>query len=147
MLKRNHPRRRTGKMVFFISLIFIVISVFISLIFKNELEQLFLRGKEFFPFHICNVLITLMVAFASQAVMTKYVLNQQFHIIRNVLILLAIILPVYISGHFAFEKYKSLYRKFSASENGKVLVLNEKYLKKKKRFKSLKHYNAMSKEE
>ncbi|CAM3860157.1 hypothetical protein [Mesobacillus thioparans] len=134
-------------MAFFISLIFIVISVSISLIFKNELERMFLKGKEFFPFHICNVLITLMVAFASQAVMTKYVFEQSFHILRDTLILVAIILPVYISEHLAFEKYKSVYRKFSAAENGKVLVLNEKYLKKKKRFKNLKHYNAISKEE
>ena len=131
-------------MAFFISLIFIVISAFISLIFKNELERMFLRGKEFFPFHICNVLIILMVAFASRAVMTRYVFSQPFHIVRDNLILLAIIVPVYISGHFAFENYKSVYRKFSAAENGKVLVLNEKYLKKKKRFKSLKHYNALS---
>jgi hypothetical protein len=134
-------------MAFIISLIFIVISAFISLIFKNELERMFLRGKEFFPFHICNVVIILMVAFASQAVMTRYVFGQQIHILRDILILIAIILPVYISGHLAFEKYKSVYRKFSPAENGKVLVLNEKYMKKKKRFKSLKHYNAMSKEE
>jgi hypothetical protein len=134
-------------MAFFISLIFIVIPVFISLFFKNELERMFLKGREFFPFHICNVLIILMVAFASQAVMTRYVFGQQFHIIRNVLILIALILPVYISGHLAFEKYKSVYRKFSPAENGKVLVLNEKYMKKKKRFKSLRHYNAMSREE
>lgn len=134
-------------MAFFISLIFIVISAFISLFFKNELERMFRKGKEFFPFHICNVLIILMVAFASQAVMTRYVFEQPFHLIRDVLILIALILPVYISGHLAFEKYKSVYRKFSAVENGKVLVLNEKYMKKKKRFKSLKHYNAMSREE
>lgn len=108
---------------------------------------MFLRGKEFFPFHICNVVIILMVAFASQVVMTRYVFGQQIHILRDILILIAIILPVYISGHLAFEKYKSVYRKFSPAENGKVLVLNEKYMKKKKRFKSLKHYNAMSKEE
>lgn len=131
-------------MAFFISLIFIVISAFISLVFKNELERMFLRGKEFFPFHICNLLIIFMVAFASQAVMTRYVFGQQFHIIRDTLILLAILLPVYLSVHLALEKYKSVYRKFSAAENGKVLILNEKYLKKKKRFKSLKHYNALS---
>ncbi len=134
-------------MAFLISLIFIVISAFISLFFKNELERMFLKGKEFFPFHICNVLIILMVAFASQAVMTRYVFEQSFHLIRDVLILIAIILPVYIFVHLAFEKYKSVYRKFSAAENGKVLVLNEKYMKKKKRFKSLKHYNAMSRGE
>lgn len=134
-------------LTYFVSLIFIVISVFISLIFKNELEQMFRGGKEWFAFHICNVLITLMVAFAAQAVLTTYLLGQKFHFIRDLLILIAIILPIYILGFFSFEKYKSVYRKFSAAENGKVLVLNEKYLKKKKRFKNLKHYNAMSREE
>ncbi|WP_079504936.1 hypothetical protein [Mesobacillus jeotgali] len=134
-------------MAYFINFIFIVITVFISLIFKNELERIFLRGKEFFAFHICNVLITLMVAFASQAVMMIYVFEQKFHLIRDVLILLAIILPVYMAGHLAFKKYKTVYRKFSAAEDGKVLILNEKYLKKKKRFKQLKHYNAMSRDD
>lgn len=132
---------------FLVSLIFIVISVFITLIFKNELERMFREEKEVFIFHLFNVIITLMVAFASQAVLTIYVFGHEFHFIRDVLILLAMILPIYISGHLAFEKYKKVYRKFSATENGKVLILNEKYLKKKKYFKNLKHYNAMSKEE
>lgn len=108
---------------------------------------MFRGGKEWFAFHICNVLITLMVAFASQAVMTIYIFGDKFHFIRDVLIFIAIILPIYIFGHFSFEKYKFAYRKFSAEENGKVLVLNEKYLQKKKRFKSLKNYNAMSRED
>jgi cytochrome c biogenesis factor len=137
----------TTVLTFFVSLIFIVISVFISLIFKNEVEQMFRGGKEWFAFHICNVVITLMVAFASQAVMTIYISGDNFHLIRDVLILIAIILPVYILGHLAFEKYKFVYRKFSAEEKGKVLELNEKYLKKKKRFKNLKNYNAMSRED
>lgn len=134
-------------LTYFVSLVFIVISVFISLTFKNELEQMFRVEKELFIFHIFNVIITLMVAFASQAVMTIYILGDKFHFIRDVFILIAIIIPVYIFGHLAFEKYKSAYRKYSATEQGKVLVLNDKYLKKKKWFKKLKQYNAMSKED
>ena len=134
-------------LMYFVSLIFIVISVFISLIFKDELERMFLGGKEWFAFHICNVLITLMVAFAYQAVMKIYILGHEFHFIQDVLILVAITLPIYILGHFAFEKYKTTYRKYAATEQGKVLVLNDKYLKKKKWFKNLKHYNAMSRED
>lgn len=108
---------------------------------------MFREEKEMFIFHIFNVIITVMVAFASQAVMTIYLFGHKFHFIREVFILIAIILPVYIFGHLAFEKYKSVYRKYAATENGKVLVLNEKYLTKKKWFKPLKHYNALSKEE
>ncbi|RSD28517.1 hypothetical protein [Mesobacillus subterraneus] len=133
-------------LTYFVSLIVIVISVFISLVFKNELEGMFRRGEEFFAFHVCNVLITLMVAFASQAVLTIYIAEQRFHVIREILILLAIITPIYLIGHHAFEKYKAVYRKYVPAEQGKVLVLNEKYLKKKKRLKNLKNYNAMSKE-
>lgn len=132
-------------LTYFVSLVFIVISVFISLIFKNELEQMFREEKELFIFHIFNVIITLMVAFASQAVMKIYILGHKFHFIRDVFILIAIIIPVYIFGHLAFEKYKSVYRKYAATEQGKVLILNDKYLKKKKWFKNLKQYNAMSK--
>jgi len=129
-------------LTYFVSLVFIVISVFISLVFKNELEQMFRVEEEVFIFHIFNVIITVMVAFASQAVMTIYLFGHKFHLLREVFILIAIILPVYIFGHLAFEKYKSVYRKYAATEQGKVLVLNEKYLKKKKWFKNLKHYNA-----
>ena len=129
-------------LTYFVSFIFIVISVFITLTFKNELERMFREEKEVFVFHIFNVLITLTVAFASQAVITIYVVGHKFHFIREVLILLAITLPIYILGHLAFEKYNTVYRKFAATENGKVLVLNEKYVKKKKWFRNLRHYNA-----
>lgn len=129
-------------LTYFVSLVFIVISVFITLTFKNELERMYREEKEVFVFHIFNVLITLTVAFASQAVITIYVVGHKFHFIREVLILLAITLPIYILGHLAFEKYNTVYRKFAATENGKVLVLNEKYVKKKKWFRNLRHYNA-----
>lgn len=129
-------------LTYFVSFIFIVISVFITLTFKNELEQMFREEKEVFVFHIFNVLITLTVAFASQVVIMIYVVGHKFHFISNALILLAITLPIYILGHLAYEKYKNVYRKYAATENGKVLVLNEKYVKKKKWFKNLRHYNV-----
>ncbi|WP_423409034.1 hypothetical protein AABM38_02805 [Heyndrickxia sp. MSNUG] len=129
-------------LTYFVSFIFIVISVFITLTFKNELERMFREEKEVFVFHIFNVLITLTVAIASQAVITIYVIGHKFHFISNALILLAITLPVYLLGHLAFEKYKTVYRKYAATENGKVLVLNEKYVKKRKWFMNLRHYNV-----
>ncbi|MBS4179578.1 hypothetical protein [Lederbergia citrea] len=129
-----------------VSLFVIVISVFITLFVKYELEQMFREKKDVVPFHICNVVITLMVSCGAHAVMTIYIIGNEFNLILQLVILMFIIIPIYISGHFAFEKYKSVYRKYINADNGKVIVLNEKYLKKKKLPSKLKNYNAISKE-
>lgn len=113
---------------------------------KTELEQLFREKNADVPFHICNVLITIMVSLTAHAVMTVYIIGKEVNWILQLVILMVIILPIYILGHFAFEKYKSLYRKYTPVENGKVMVLNEKYIKKKKPFSKFKNYNAVSKE-
>ncbi|WP_042357596.1 hypothetical protein [Bacillus rubiinfantis] len=131
---------------YFVTFTVIVISVFITLLVKNELEQLFREDKDSLVFHICNVIIILMVSFAAYAVMTSYIIGETFNLIVQLIILLFMVVPIYLVGYFAFEKYKLVYRKYAAAEDGKVLVLNEKYLKKKRRFKSLKQYNAISKE-
>lgn len=131
---------------YFVSLFVIVISVFITLFFKNELERMFQEKKDALPFHICNLLITLMVSFAAHAIMTIYIMGDEFNWIVQPIILLFIILPIYLIGHFAFEKYNSVYRKYITAENGKVIILNEKYLKKKKWPSNFRNYNAISKE-
>jgi hypothetical protein len=132
---------------YFVSLIVIVISVFITLFFKNELEQMFEEKKAVIPFHICNVLIILMVAMAVYAVMTVYAFGHTFNFLQQLVIFIFIILPIYLIGNFAFEKYKLTYRKYRTTENKKVIVLNEKYLKRKKRFSKFKKYNSFYKEE
>ena len=125
----------------------IVISVFITLFFKNELEQMFEEKKAVVPFHICNVLIILMVSMAVYAVMTVYVIGHTFNFLLQLVIFIFIILPIYLFGNFSFEKYKSTYRKYRTTENKKVIVLNEKYLKRKKRLSKFKKYNSFFKEE
>ena len=132
---------------YFVSLIAIVISVFITLFFKNELEQMFEEKKAVVPFHICNVLIILMVSMAVYAVMTVYVFGHTFNFLLQLVIFIFIILPIYLFGNFAFEKYKSTYRKYRTTENKKVIVLNEKYLKRKKRLSKFKKYNSFFREE
>ena len=117
---------------YFVSLIAIVISVFITLFFKNELEQMFEEKKAVVPFHICNVLIILMVSMAVYAVMTVYVFGHTFNFLLQLFIFILIILPIYLFGNFVFEKYKLTYRKYRTTENKKVIVLNEKYLKRKR---------------
>ncbi|EKN62670.1 hypothetical protein BABA_25076 [Neobacillus bataviensis LMG 21833] len=132
-------------LTYFVSLIVMVVSVFITLVFKNELERMFGEKEDVFPFHICNVLITLMVSFGANAVMSIYIIGNESNLLLQFVILLLMILPIYIFGHLAFEKYKSVYRKYIPTENRKVVVLNEKYLKKKRLPSKLKNYNAISK--
>ena len=132
---------------YFVSLIAIVISVFITLFFKNELEQMFEEKKAVVPFHICNVLIILMVSMAVYAVMTVYVFGHTFNFLLQLFIFIFIILPIYLFGNFVFEKYKLTYRKYRTTENKKVIVLNEKYLKRKRRLSKLKKYNSFFREE
>ncbi|WHY01014.1 hypothetical protein [Neobacillus sp. DY30] len=132
-------------LTYFVTLFVIVISVFTTLFIKNELERL-LREKDVLPFHICNVIIILMVSMIAHAVMTIYIIGNEFGWILQLIINMFIIIPIYILGHFAFEKYKSTYRKYIPTENSKVIVLNEKYLKKKKQSSKFKNYNSFSKE-
>jgi hypothetical protein len=132
---------------YFFSLIALVISVFITLFFKNELEQMFEEKKAVVPFHICNVLIILMVSMAVYAVMTVYVFGHTFNFLLQLVIFILIILPIYLFGNFVFEKYKLTYRKYRTTENKKVIVLNEKYLKRKRRLSKLKKYNSFFREE
>lgn len=127
---------------YFISIIVIVITVFITLVFKNELEQMFKEKKSVMPFHICNLLIILIVSMAAYSVMTIYIFGYELNFLRHVVIFLFIILPIYLFGNFAFEKYKLIHRKYLTTGNGKVIVLNEKYLKEKKRFSKLRKYNS-----
>lgn len=131
---------------YFVTFFVIVISVFVTLFFKYELEQMFQEKKDVTAFHICNLIITLMVSGGAYAVMTIYVMGDDFKLFPNSAILLLIILPIYLLGHFAFERYKSVYEKYRTTENEKVIVLNEKYLKKKRSAK-FKQYNAIAKED
>ena len=131
-------------LAYFVSLFVIVISVFTTLFVKNELERLF-QEKNVLPFHICNIVIILMVSMLAHAVMTIYIIGNEFNWVLQFVILMFIILPIYICGHFAFENYKTIYRKYIPTENRKVVVLNEKYLKKKKLSSKFNDYNSFSK--
>ena len=133
-------------LTYFVSLFVIVISVFTTLFVKNELEQLFREKKGVLSFHICNVVIILMVSMVAHAVMTTYIIGNEFNWILQLGILMFMILPIYTIGHFAVEKYSSVYRKYIPTENRKVVVLNEKYLKKKKMSSKFNRYNSFSKE-
>lgn len=113
------------------SLFVIIVSVSVTVYFKSELERMFREKKEVIAFHICNVVIILMVAFAAQAVTTIYIVERDFNMLVQIGILLLMIFPVYLAGYLFYEKYKFENRKYTKAGNGKVLVINEKYLKRK----------------
>ncbi|MEH7226604.1 hypothetical protein V7112_22640 [Bacillus sp. JJ1566] len=118
---------------YIVTLIAIGISVFITLFFKVELERMFREKTSVIPFHICNVLIVLMVSFAFHAVFTIYIFENELNLLLQMLINLIIILPIYMVGNNIIEKNKFKFRKYRPADDGKVLVINEKYLQKKKR--------------
>ncbi|MBW8351146.1 hypothetical protein K0H71_17115 [Bacillus sp. IITD106] len=133
-------------LTYFVTLFVIVIAVFTSLLFKYELEKMFRIKSNVLQFHICNVVITLMVSFGVYTVMTIYIVGNEFNFLLQLVILLLMIFPIYIVGHLAFEKYKLKYWPYETADNKKVILLNEKYLKKKKMPSRLRNYNAASKE-
>ncbi|MBS4220739.1 hypothetical protein KHA96_20785 [Bacillus sp. FJAT-49711] len=133
-------------LTYFVTLFVIVISVFISLLFKYELEKMFREKSGVLPFHICNVLIILMVSFGVHTVMNIYIAGIEFNFLLQFIILLFMCLPIYIVGHLAFEKYKLTYWPYETTENKTIIILNEKYLKKKKLPTRLRNYNVASKE-
>jgi len=113
------------------SLIAIVIAVLVTIHFKYELERMFREKKEVVAFHICNVMIVLMTAYIVHAVTTVYIFGNTFNWLLQIFILLFMILPIYTIGHIHYKKYRFINRKYSISENGKVLVINEKYLRRR----------------
>ena len=136
-----------GYLSFFISLIAIVLSVFITMFFKNELEQMFEEKKVVVPFHICNLLIISMVSMAVFLGLMVNVLGHHINFLQQLAIFIFMILPIYLSGNLAFEQYKSTYCKYMITEDKKVIILNEKYLKRKKRLSKFKKYNSFYSEE
>jgi hypothetical protein len=132
---------------FCISLIAIVISVVITVFFKNELEQMFEVKKAVIPFHICNLLIITIVSLAVFMGLIVNILGHHINILQQLTIFIFMILPIYFSGNLAFEQYKSPYCKYMITEDKKVIILNEKYLKRKKRLSKFKNYYSFYSEE
>ena len=136
-----------GYLSFFISLITIVLLVFITMFFKYELEQMFEEKKVVVPFHICNLLIISIVSMAVFVGLMVNVLGHHINFLQQLTIFIFMILPIYFSGNLAFEQYKSPYCKYMITEDKKVIILNEKYLKRKKRLSKFKNYNSFYSEE
>lgn len=119
-------------LVNFLALLVIIISVFLTLIAKAELDKMFRDKKAEIPFHICNIIATVVLAYCIKFVMMVFVFKEAFHILLEYFILLGLTLPIYLFGNHVFIKYQLNNRKYETTDDGKIIILNEKYLQRKK---------------
>lgn len=133
-------------LVYVVTFVVIVVSVFVSLFFKYMLEQLFNERKSVTVFHLCNLVIILWVSGGTYAVFTVFGLKEELTLVPAAAVFLAVIMPVYLLGHLAFETYKSIYFKYTTTEDEKLVVLNPKYLDKRKNAR-FREYNAAGRED
>ena len=99
---------------------------------------MFEKKKAVVPFHIFNLLIITMASIAVFMGLMVNVLGHHINILQQLTIFIFMILPIYFSGNLAYEQYKSSYRKYMITEDRKVIILNEKYLKRKNRLSNFK---------
>lgn len=114
-----------------VSIIFTMVSVFIALYYKYELERMFHRNKDMFIFHVFNILIILLTSLAAHGITALFIFPNNLNLIIQFIILIFFIFVIYGIGHFSFKTYKMKNRKYVQSEDGKILIINEKYLRKK----------------
>ena len=119
-------------LVHLLSLIVIMISVFLTLIAKSELDKMFRDKKAEIPFHVCNVITIVVLAYCIKFVLMVFIFEERFLVFFEYLILLGITLPIYLYGNHLYNRFQMNNRKYEAIENGKIIVLNEKYLQRKR---------------
>lgn len=128
------------------SLLFVGFTVFFTKYFQAELQRTLREKENVLVFHICNVVIILMVSFTAHLVLGIYLFGNDTYLILQLVILFLLTLPMYLIGNRLFEQYQWKNRKYTPVDNEKVLVLNEKYLQKKRTFfesPSIKNYNSV----
>lgn len=117
--------------MYMVTVFMIVVLVFLLLYFNSERKRKFEERKAIVFFHICNVLFILMSSSVAHVVMTIFILEDLNKIILQLAILLFTTLSFYILGTVVFEHYKFAFKKYIKAGDGKVLVLNKAYLKRK----------------
>jgi hypothetical protein len=109
----------------------IVVSVFLSLYFGSDRKRKLEEKKAIVAFHTCNMLFIFMTSSVAHVVMTIFFIEDKGNILFQLAILLFTTLPFYILGNVVLEHYKFIVKKYVKAENGKVLILNKEYLKRK----------------
>lgn len=131
---------------YFVTLLIILMSTTITMLFKFELERMFGAKKSEIPFHFANLAFILMSTAGVHAMMTIYVNKNDYHIWLSLSLITLVILPFYLLANKIFNKYKEVYKPYSATDE-KVITLNEKYLTRKQLPRRVRIYNARAKDE
>ncbi|EKN62913.1 hypothetical protein P9E76_19600 [Schinkia azotoformans] len=118
-------------LTYMVNVVVIAMSIFFLLYFGSERKRKFEEKNAMASFHICNVLFIIMTSSAAHVVMTVYIIEDMSKIIFQIAFLLFITLSLYLLGNIVFEHYKFMLKRYVKAENGKVLVLNKAYLKRK----------------
>lgn len=129
-----------------VTLLVILISTTVTMLFKFELERMFGAKKSEAPFHFANLAFILMSTAGIHAMMTIYVNKNEYHLLFSLLTIILVMLPFYLLANKIFNKYKEVYKPYSATDE-KVITLNEKYLTRKQLPRRVRIYNAGAKEE
>jgi ABC-type spermidine/putrescine transport system permease subunit II len=114
-----------------------IIAIFASLFVKFELERAIGKRKKIFLLHFANICITNVVIASSYYIFSGMfeTNSQSFYIVY--LASLECLLPVYVVCYLLYEQYERTKKKYTISEDKKVLYIKPKYL-------AMKHYKKTS---
>ncbi len=118
-------------LTYMVTVFVIAVFVFLLLFYNIERKRKFEEKNAIVSFHILNVFFILITSSAAHVVMTIYIFGDASKIILQVAVLFFTTLSFYLLGNIVFEHYKFILKKYVKSGNGKVLVLNKAFLKRK----------------
>jgi hypothetical protein len=113
-----------------------IISIFASLYVKAELERALNRRKKIFLLHIANIwIINIVTASSYYLISGMFSKARGVEVIRELsyifLVSLEISVPFYVIFAILYEEWKKRQKKYTISEDKKVLYIKEKYLSSK----------------
>ncbi|RAK18444.1 hypothetical protein B0I26_11076 [Anoxybacillus vitaminiphilus] len=125
----------------FLSICLGSISIVASLYVKSELERAFNRRRKIFALHIANIWIINIVIAGSYYIFSGLFLKENgIEVVKAFsyifLVSLEFSVPFYMIAAFLFEDWKKRQKKYTTSEDKKILYIKEKYLSKNN------HYNS-----
>jgi hypothetical protein len=126
----------------FLSICFGSISIFAALYVKSELERAINHRRQIFALHIVNIWIVNIVIAGTYFIFSGlFAKASGIEVVKEYssifVVSLEFSVPFYIIASFLFEEWKKRQKKYTTSEDKKILYIKEKYLSSKNN-----HYNS-----
>jgi hypothetical protein len=120
----------------FLSVCLGIISILASLYVKSELERAVNRRRKMFALHIVNIwIISIVIAGSYYIFSGLFSKANGIEVVKEFsyifLVSLEFSAPFYMIASFLFEDWKKRQKKYTTSEDRKVLYIKEKYLSSK----------------